>query len=209
MAHAKGFGVKFTANRTTNNVTHGQSWQEMPSLDLETRIQLWHAGLLHLKLPNGVKARSLTQEEKHWLDRAAAAEYISPQNKGLSAIFYTSPPPAFHLDSADWYLCPNDYWNRPPALLSTIVQTFPADLFQLSQGNQPPAFYPDRTPQYTDAQETVMRSIFRETVRIGWSLPQYKWFILERLRKTTAQVTYDEAIQILAQLQQIESEPDD
>jgi hypothetical protein len=209
MAHAKGFGVKSTANPTTNKATHRQTWQGMPQLDLETRTQLWQAGLLHLKLPDGVKARSLSAAEKYWLDRAAAAEYISPQNKGLSAVFYTSLPPEFQLDCADWYLCPNNYWNRPPALLRTIVQTFPADLFQLSQGNQSPAFYPDRTPQYRQAQETVMRSIFRETVRIGWSLPEYKWFILEQLRKTTAQVTHDEALQVLERLQQIESEPED
>jgi hypothetical protein len=181
----------------------------MPELDLETRTKLWQAGLLKLRLPDGVQPRSLTEEEKYWLDRASTAEYISPQNKGLSAICYTSPPPEFRLDSADWYLCPNEYWNRPPALLSTIVQIFPADLFQLAQGNQPPAFYPDRTPDYTQVQETVMRSIFRETVRIGWSLPEYKWFILEHLRKTTAQITHDEAVQVLTLLSQMESEPDD
>ncbi|MBD2078333.1 hypothetical protein [Leptolyngbya sp. FACHB-17] len=82
-------------------------------------------------------------------------------------------------------------------------------MFQLAQGNQPPAFYPDRTPDYTQAQETVMRSIFRETVRLGWSLPEYKWFILEHLRKTTAQVTHDEAVQVLTLLRQMESEQED
>lgn len=180
----------------------------MPALNLETRERLWQAGLLKLRLPAGMQPRSLTQAEKHWLDRAAVAEYIAPKNKGLSAIFYTSPPPDFRLDCADWYLCPNDYWNRPPVSLSTIVQTFPADLFQLAQGNQPPAFYPDRTSDYTQAQETVMRSIFRETVRLGWSLPQYKWFVMQQLRKTTVRVTHDEALQLLAQLQQMENEDD-
>ncbi len=209
MAQAKGFGLKPTANPAANHAKTSPSWQDMPPLDLDTRIQLWHSGLLHLKLPAGVKARSLTPAEKHWLARAAAAEYISPQNKGLSAIFYTSPPPEFRLECADWYLCPNDYWNRPPVLLKTIVQTFSADLFQLSQENQPPAFYPDRTPHDTQAQETVLRSIFRETVRIGWSLPEYKWFILEHFQKTTAQVTHDEAIEVLALLKQIEGEPED
>lgn len=188
----------------------------MPKLDLETRTKLWQAGLLKLRFPDGMKPRklrstecSLIEEEKYWLGRAAAAEYISAQDKGLSAIFYTSPPPEFRLDSADWYLCPNEYWNRPPALLSTIVQTFPTDLFQLAQGNQPPAFYPDRTADYTQAQEAVMRSIFRETVRIGWSLLEYKWFILEHLRKTTTQVTHDEAVQVLTLLSQMKSESED
>ncbi|WP_181314438.1 hypothetical protein [Phormidesmis priestleyi] len=51
-----------------------------------------------------------------------------------------------------------------------------------------------------------MRAIFRETTRIGWSLPQYKWFVMEQLRKTTAHVTYDDAVQLLAQLQQMDSE---
>ncbi|MBD2078332.1 hypothetical protein [Leptolyngbya sp. FACHB-17] len=46
-----------------------------------TQIQLWHSGLLHLKLSAGVKARSLAHAEKHWLGRAAVAEYISPQNQ--------------------------------------------------------------------------------------------------------------------------------
>ncbi|MER3499744.1 MAG: hypothetical protein C4308_14530 [Chitinophagaceae bacterium] len=186
-----------------------QEWQEMPALDLEIRIELWQAGLLKLRLPDPMQPRSLTQEEKRWLDRAAVAEYISPENRGLSAIFYTSPPPEFRLDGADWYLCPNEYWNRPPAILSEIVQTFPADLFQLAQGNQPPTFYPDRRPDYTQAQETVMRSIFRETVRLGWSLPEYKWFILEHFRKTTAQVTLDEAVQVLSLLRQMEGMSED
>ncbi|BAU16138.1 hypothetical protein LEP3755_67050 (plasmid) [Leptolyngbya sp. NIES-3755] len=200
MAHAKGFGVKSTANRSTNKLTR-QTWEGMPQLDLQTRTQLWQAGLLDLKLPDGVKPRSLTADEKHWLDRAAATEYISSEQQGQSAIFYTSSPPTFDLEEADWYLRPNDYWDAAPIRLQTVMNKFPAVLFQLSTSGQPPAFYPDRTPDYTAAQEAILRSIFRETVRLGWSLPQYKWFVLERFRKTTAQVTHEEVIQILEILQ--------
>lgn len=203
MAHTKGFGVKSTANRTTNQVKNGQTWEEMPQLDLETRTQLWQAGLLDLKLPNGFKPRSLTREEKHWLDRAALAEYIAPEQHGQQAIFYTSPPPAFDLKEADWYLRPDNYWNQSPSPLQETMARFPASLFQLSASGQPPGFYPDRTPDYTAAQETIMRSIFRETVRLGWSLPEYKWFILKQLHKTTAQVTHEEATQVLEILQAI------
>jgi len=42
--------------------------------------------------------------------------------------------------------------------------------------------------------------------RLGWSLPQYKWFVMEEFRKTTAQVTHDEATQLLAKLGQMEGE---
>ncbi|MEP0919569.1 hypothetical protein NC981_22330 [Leptolyngbya sp. DQ-M1] len=208
MADAKGFGVKSTANRTTNQARNRQTWEGMPQLDLETRSQLWQAGLLDLKLPIGFKPRSLTQDEKYWLDRAAAVEYIPPEQQGQQAIFYTSPPPAFDLSEADWYLRPNDYWNAAPIQLSEMVIKFPAQLFQRSASGQPPAFYPDRTPEYTLEQEAIMRSIFRETVRLGWSLPQYKWFVMHHLQKTTAQVTYSEAVQLLTNLQQIENESD-
>lgn len=83
---------------------------------------------------------------------------------------------------------------------------FPAELFELSTSGQPPAFYPDRTPDYTNEQEAIMRSIFRETVRLGWSLPQYKWLVMERFGKTTAQVTFEEAKQVLEALQTIPEE---
>jgi hypothetical protein len=181
----------------------------MPDLDLETRIRMWQAGLLGLRLPQGVKARSLTTAEMEWLDRAAKAEYVASEQNGQAAVFYTSPPPDFRLDAADWYLRPDDGWNGDPISLQEMIQRFPAALFQLSASGQPPAFYPDRTPDYTDAQEAVMRSIFRETTRIGWSLPQYKWFVMEQLRKTTAQVTQDDAVQLLALLQQLDSESED
>lgn len=206
MAHTKGFGVKSTANRRMNQARNGQTWEGMPQLDLETCTQLWQAGLLNLKSPNGFKPRSLTPEEKHWLDRAALTEYIAPEQQGQQAIFYTSSPPAFNLKAADWYLRPDDYWNQSPIPLQEMTARFPASLFQLSASGQPPGFYPDRTPDYTAAQEAIMRSIFRETVRLGWSLPQYKWFILGRLRKTTAQVTHEEAIQVLEVLQEISEE---
>ncbi len=181
----------------------------MPNLDLKTRTKLWQAGLLRLRLPEGVEARSLTTVEIEWLDWAAKAEYIASEKNGQEAIFYTSPPPNFRLEAAAWYLHPDDRWNYDPVLLQAMVEQFPAALFRLSASGQPPAFYPDRTPDYTNHQEAVMRSIFCETTRLSWSLHQYKWLVMEQFRKTTAQVTYDEAIQVLAQLRQMESELDD
>ena len=169
---------------------------------------MWQAGLLHLRLPEGMEPRSLTAAEIEWLNQVAAAEYIAPEKQGQEAIFYTSPPPDFRLEAADWYLCPDDRWNHDPIPLQQMIQRFPTELFQLSASGQPPAFYPDRTPDYTNVLETVMRSIFRETTRIGWSLTQYKWFVIEQLRKTTAQVTHDDAVQLLARLQQLDSEPE-
>jgi hypothetical protein len=209
MAHSHGFGSPRTVKQRVGKIKRQVEWQRMPNLDLETRIQLWQAGLLQLRLPEEVEARSLTTVEIEWLDRAAKAEYIASEKNGQEAIFYTSPPPAFRLEAADWYLHPDDRWNHDPVLLREMVEQFPRELFQLSESGQPPAFYSDRTSDYTDAQEAVMRSIFRETTRIGWSLPQYKWFVMEEFRKTTAQVTYDEAIQVLTQLQQTKSELDD
>ncbi len=206
MAHSHGFGSPRTVKQRVGKIKWQVEWQGMPNLDLGTRNKLWQAGLLQLRLPEGVRARSLTTVEIEWLDRAAKAEYIASQKNGQEAIFYTSPPPDFRLEAADWYLHPDDRWDRDPVLLQTMVEQFPASLFQCSASGQPPAFYPDRTSDYTDEQEAVMRSIFRETTRLGWLLPQYKWFVMERFRKTTAQVTYDEAIQILTQLKQMKSE---
>ncbi|MGG6270452.1 hypothetical protein ACQ4M3_37085 [Leptolyngbya sp. AN03gr2] len=87
--------------------------------------------------------------------------------------------------------------NRQPIRLKEMMARFPAELFRLSASSELPAFYPDRTLDYTNEQESIMRSIFRETVRIGWSLPQYKWLVMEQFCKTTAQVTSEEAKQIL------------
>ncbi|KAM3114063.1 hypothetical protein [Phormidesmis sp. 146-33] len=209
MANARGFGLPRSVKRKASPSQQQVSWQGMPNLDLETRTRMWQVGLLKLQLPEGIKARSLTSGEKQWLDAAAKAEYLAPEQNGQRAIFYTSPPPDFRLEAADWYLRPNDFWNYDPVLLRDMMTQFPAELFQLSASGQPPAFYPDRTPDYTDAQEAVMRSIFRETIRIGWSLPQYKWFVMEQLRKTTAQVTHEDAVQVLAQLQQMDDETED
>ncbi len=201
MAHAQGFGVPRTVKRKVNHSKKHEGWQGVPSLDLKTRVEMWQAGLLHLRLPEGLEPRSLTSTEMEWLDRAAKAEYIAPEEKGQHAIFYTAPPPDFYLEAADWYLHPDDRWTGNPVLLQEMIQRFPAALFQLSASGQPPAFYPDRTPDYTDQQEAVMRLIFRETTRIGWSLPQYKWFVMEQVQKTTAHITHHEAVQVLSLLQ--------
>ncbi len=206
MAHSQGFGTPRTVKQRVGKIKRQVEWQGMPNFDLETRTRLWQAGLLRLRLPEGVEARSLTPIEIAWLDQASRAEYIASEKNGQAAIFYTSPPPDFRSEAADWYLHPDDRWNHDPVLLQAMVEQFPTELFQLSASGQPPAFYPDRTPDYTDEQEAVMRSIFRETTRLGWSLPQYKWFVMERFRKTTAQVTHDEAIQMLAKLGQMEGE---
>ncbi len=205
MAPSHGFGSPRAVKQRVGKIKQVER-QGMPNLDLETQTRLWQAGLLQLQLPQGVEARSLTSNEIEWLDRAAKTEYIASEDDGQTAVFYTSPPPDFRLEAADWYLHPDDYWNYDPVLLQKMVEKFPAGLFQLSASGQPPAFYPDRTPSYTDEQEAVMRLIFRETIRLGWSLPQYKWFVMERFRKTTAHVTCDEATQALAQLQQMEDD---
>ena len=209
MANSQGFGIPRLVKSRVDKTKKRVEWQEIPNLDLDRRVEIWQAGLLRLRLPEGGEARSLTAAEIEWLDRAAAAEYIASEQHGQEAIFYTSPPPDFRLEAADWYLCPDDRWNHDPVPLQQMIQRFPTELFQLSASGQPPTFYPDRTPDYTDVQEAVMRSIFRETVRIGWSLPQYKWFVMQQLRKTTAQVTHVEAVQLLAQLQQMDGEPED
>ncbi|NDJ18566.1 hypothetical protein [Myxacorys almedinensis] len=209
MANSQGFGIPRPVKPRVDKTKKRVEGQRMPNLDFDRRVEMWQAGLLPLRLPEGVEARSLTAAEIEWLDRAAAAEYIASEKQGQEALFYTSPPPDFRLEAADWYLRPDDRWNHDPVPLQQMIQRFPIELFQLSASGQTPAFYPDRTPDYTDAQEAVMRSIFRETVRIGWSLPQYKWFVMEQLRKTTARVTQNDAVQLLAQLQQMDSEPED
>jgi hypothetical protein len=209
MANTRGFGLPRTVKHRVSKSKQQLDWQGMPNLDLETRTRMWQVGLLKLQLPEGVKARFLTPDEKQWLNAVAEAEYLAPEQNGQRAIFYTSPPPDFRLGAADWYLRPDDFWNGAPVLLRDIMERFSIELFELSTSGQPPAFYPDRTPDYTDAQEAVMRLIFRETTRIGWSLPQYKWFVMQQLRKTTAQVTHKDAVQLLALLQQVDSEPED
>lgn len=201
MNQSKSFGTSFSGKQTANRTKTANKQWRVPAFDLDTQIEMWQSGLLQLQLPKGVEPRPLTKAEKHWLDRAAAAEYIAPEENGQRAVFYTSPPPEFRLEVADWYLHPDDYWNQPPVLLREIISKFPAELFQLCASGQAPAFYPERTPAYSNEQETVMRAIFRETVRLGWALPQYKWLILERYRKTTAQVTLAEANEVLAHLQ--------
>ena len=205
MSNAQGFGTPRAVKNRASKLKQVE-WQGMPNFELDDRIRLWQTGLLSLRLPDGTKARSLTPVEIEWLDRAAKAEYIASQKNGQAAIFYTSPPPEFRLEAADWYLHPDDRWDHDPVLLQRMVEQFPASLFQCSASGQPPVFYPDRTPDYTDEQEAVMRSIFREMTRLGWSLPQYKWFVMEEFRKTTAHVTHDEATQLLAKLGQMEGE---
>ena len=161
MANSQGFGIPHSVKPRVDKTKKRVEWQGMPNFDLDTHIQMWQAGLLLLRLPKGVKARSLTATEIEWLDRAAAAEYIASEQNGQTAIFYTSPPPDFCLEVADWYLHPDDRWNGNPVSLQEMIQRFPSKLFQLSASGQPPAFYPDRIPDYTDAQEAVMRSGLR------------------------------------------------
>lgn len=175
------------------------------SLDLAIQVELWNAGLLILELPPNVQPRSLTPQEIAWLDRVAQAEYLDPHENGLSSVFYTAPPPDFDRQQADWYLRPSWYWNQAPLSLVIAMQQFPIEQFQLMTSGQPPAFYPEQHSGYTLRQEKVMRQIFRETVRIGWSLPDYKWYVMQQFHKTTATVTEEEAQQILTSLQQVVS----
>ncbi|MCU0548456.1 MAG: hypothetical protein MUC48_03825 [Leptolyngbya sp. Prado105] len=208
MAKFKGFGVPpaqkpegSVSSRSTTSTDH-----PTPSLDLKTKAEMWNAGLLILELPNQIQPRPLTQQETEWLYQAAQTEYIDPEVNGLNAIFYTAPPPDFDLQRADWYLRPSWYWNRSPIALVEIMQQYPIELFQLTASGQPPAFYPDPHSGCTTQQEQDMRQIFRETVRLGWSLPDYKWYVMQQFQKTTATVTQFEAQQILSDLQQCDSE---
>lgn len=207
MAKFKGFGVP-PAQKPASPIlsqTTVSTCQPSPSLDFKTKLEMWNAGLLLLELPDQVQPRSLTQQETEWLCQAGQAEYIDPEANGLNSIFYTAPPPDFKLQSADWYLRPSWYWNRSPIPLVEIMQRCPVDQFQLTASGQPPAFYPDPHPGYTIQQEQAMRQIFRETVRLGWSLPDYKWYVMQQFNQTTATVTECEAQQILADLQQMQT----
>ena len=203
MAKFKGFAVP-PAQKPASSVlsqTTASAYEPSPSLDLKTKVEMWNVGLLLLKLPDQVQPCPLTQQETAWLYRAAQAEYIDPEANGLNAVFYTAPPPDFDLQKANWYLRPSWYWNQAPISLVEIMQQYPADQFQLTASGQPPAFYPDPHSGYTTQQEQEMRQIFRETVRLGWSLPDYKWYVMQQFHKTTATVTQHEAQQILSDLQ--------
>ncbi|PSB17530.1 hypothetical protein C7B65_18480 [Phormidesmis priestleyi ULC007] len=125
MANFQGFGTPPSVKPKANETKKRVEWQGMPNLDLDTCVEMWQAGLLRLRLPEGVEARSLIAAETEWLDQAAAAEYIAPEKQGQEAIFYTSPPPDFLLEAADWYLCPDDRWNQDPVPLQQMIQRFP------------------------------------------------------------------------------------
>lgn len=204
MSSFKGFGILASSDLSARIANQ----KNLSSLDAEERTALWQAGLLPLHLPKSLQPRALTAAEKHWLSCAIQAEYLASGDAEQPALFYTASPPRFHLEEADWYLYPNEYWNQPPVRLQQMMQQFPSDCFQLNAAGQPPGFYPDRTPDYSLTQEAIMRQIFRETVRLGWSLADYKWYVMQHLRKTTAQVIEAEASQLLHQLQQYESASD-
>ncbi|GAP99865.1 hypothetical protein [Leptolyngbya sp. NIES-2104] len=206
MSSSKGFGQptsSIRARQRANQTEQSNQWQNFPTIEAAERIALWEAGLLYLQLPDSLQPRSLTAAERDWLDQVVKAEYLTSENNGRTALFYTAPPPDFRLTDADWYLHPDHYWNARPLPLSTAMQQFPVACFQLSATGQAPGFYPDPTSGYSMQQETVMRQIFRETVRLGWSLADYKWWVMRSLHKTTAQVAVTEANQLLERLQSL------
>lgn len=201
MAKFKGFGQS-SKSQLTQPFSSPASAASSP-FDLEAQVELWNAGLWRWELPQGMQPRALTPAEIAWLDQVAQAEYLDPEEHGLRAIFYTAPPPTFEMETADWYLRPDWYWNRSPLSLAVAMQQFPIEQFQLTTSGQTPGFYPETHSGYTMQQEQIMRQIFRETVRIGWSLPDYKWYVMEQFHKTTATVTEVEAQQILVALQKV------
>lgn len=182
------------------------STQVPTDLDRETQDQLWSVGLW---FPIGAESRSLAPEELTWLQQAALTEYLRPDQAGRSAIGFTAPPGA-EVDALDWYLRPDDYWPYEPIELGLVMQQFPIDRFQLTAKGQPPNLVPDFAYDLSATDyRTTMRSLTREFYRTGWSLSQYKWFVMVQFAKTTAQLSPDEFAEVVALLKTYPDAEDD
>ncbi|MGI0493639.1 hypothetical protein ACN4EG_17805 [Alkalinema pantanalense CENA528] len=163
----------------------------------------WDAGFGFPRMPKGMVPRCLTDAELDWLEQAAQTEYIRPDDEGLEAIVYAAPPGSEGVKTAwDWYLCPDHFWDQPPRLLKEVMADYPIDCFQLTAKQQPPNLVPDFANQLPIADYSkLMRSLNREFYRLGWSLPQYKWFVMEQFRKTTAKLSPEEFATVVEMLQ--------
>lgn len=100
MAHSHGFGSPRTVKHKLGELKQRVEGQGTSTLDLETRTRMWQAGLLQLRLPEGVEVRlaqsatpqePLTGDEIEWLNRAAKAEYIASEDKWASGSLFTPP----------------------------------------------------------------------------------------------------------------------
>ncbi|MBD2328068.1 hypothetical protein [Alkalinema sp. FACHB-956] len=171
----------------------------------------WEAGFGFPPLPKGMAPRRLTDAELDWLERAALTEYICPDDDGLEAIVYAAPPESEKVKKAwDWYLRPDHFWDQPPRLLKAVMADYPIDGFQLTAKQQPPNLVPDFAYDLPiEDYSKLMRSLNREFYRLGWSLPQYKWFVMEQFRKTTAQLSPEEFSTVVEMLQAIPAIDDD
>lgn len=171
----------------------------------------WEAGFGFPPMPEGMVPRRLTDRELDWLEQAARTEYICPDDEGLEAIVYAAPPGSETVKTAwDWYLCPDHFWDQPPRLLKEVVAAYPIDCFQLTAKQQPPHLVPDFAYDLPiDHYSKLTRSLNREFYRIGWSLPQYKWFVMEQFHKTTAHLTPEEFAAVVELLKAMPAIDDD
>lgn len=103
--------------------------------NLQELALAWEAGVYNPLGPNvedAYGARLLDANEEDWLHFARVVGWLDVEDD-YEAIFYTTPPPAFDLKDADWYVYPLPIspFEEPLRLKDAVVQhPIPLDLIQ-------------------------------------------------------------------------------
>ncbi len=169
---------------------------------------LWAAGLWVPAVPEGMTVRSLSPLEDDWVGQAGRVGLVS-MNRDEAIGFMV----AVRVDELgellqdgefDWFLRSNDVWSRPPQRLAAVMTMAPLEILKCDRLGQMPSLVPDFAHSLSASEyKTVMRGLNRQFYRIGWTLPQYCWWVVETFGKMSCDLSAAELERAIGLLQQI------
>lgn len=145
----------------------------------EHYAQAWRAGVYNPLSSLEADARLLTAEEIDWLFLARQVGWLEVQDE-LSALYFTAPPPDFDPNQADWYL-------RPDRV--TLLEA--------------PMRLGEAMVKYPVPQEQLLQAVTRYTKQLRWKHKQVEAFIHQTVDKSKANLTSEDFVVILLELQRL------
>ncbi|MBD3886406.1 hypothetical protein IFO70_32490 [Phormidium tenue FACHB-886] len=141
--------------------------------------QAWRAGVYNPLTEIENRARSLTDEETDWLFLAKQVGWLQVQEE-LNALYFTTPPPTFDPNQADWYLRPDLVtWLEAPMRLEKAVVEHPI-----------PA-------------SLLLKVFDRQINQLGWKSKQTEAFVQQTVGKARTALISEDFVAIFLALQQL------
>jgi hypothetical protein len=174
--------------------------------------ELWAAGLWVPEPPADAVVRSLSPLESEWLMQARRVGLVS-RDEAIAFMVAVRVDPQGELiqDGAfDWFLRSNDFWHHEPQRLVVVMAAVPLEILRCDRLGQMPNLVPDFAHSLSASEyKTVMRGLNREFYRMGWTLPQYRWWVVETFGKMSCDLSSAELERAIALLQEIPDADDE